>query len=499
MYENNAITNKNMKILVVSAEVAPFAKTGGLADVAGSLPKALATHGNDVRVVMPRYRGIDKISTRTDFPVKIGDRRATCIVRETELEADLGTVAQKVPVYFVDNYHYFDRDGLYMHHDDAERFIFFCRAVLEMLPHINFQPDVIHCNDWHTGPICAMLNTEYYRQQRLYSKIATIFTIHNLKYQGHYSRDVLHLMNLPESYFTPDKLEFWGQVNFMKAGLVYSDVINTVSNTYAEEIQTEEYGEGLEGLLRRRSQDLFGIVNGISYEEFNPQKDPRIYRNYSYENFGEKRDNKFALQREMQLPVKDLPVFGIVTRLVDQKGLELLETTAQQIMANDVQMVVLGEGDPRYEKMFTDLQQKYPDKVAVYIGFDAVLAQRIYAGADLFLMPSRYEPCGLGQIISMRYGTVPIVRATGGLADTVFDYNMKTHSGNGFSFVQYSPEAFLDAVNRGLHLYWQHPESWQELVKRIMQLDYSWNKAAAEYMEIFHRAVQKRGQQHHVA
>lgn len=499
MYENNVVSNRNLKILVVSAEVSPFAKTGGLADVVGSLPKALAALGNDVRVVMPCFRGIEKTPAIADFPVQIGDRRATCIVRQGELKANLGGAQQKVPVYLIDNYHYFDREGLYMHHDDGERFVFFCRAVLEMLPNIDFQPDVIHCNDWHTGPICAMLNTDYYRQRELYSKIATVFTIHNLKYQGHYSQDVLSLMGLPDNYFSPDKLEFWGQVNFMKAGLVFADVINTVSNTYAREIQTTEYGEGLEGLLRKRAQDLYGIVNGIDYQEFNPQSDPQIYRNYSADDFWAKPENKFALQREMGLPVKDVPVFGVVSRLVDQKGLDLIEATAQQILDQDVQMVILGEGDPRYEQLFRNLQLQYPDQVGVFIGFNGVLAQKIYAGADLFLMPSRYEPCGLGQIISMRYGTIPIVRATGGLADTVFDFNEETGSGNGFSFEEYLPEAFLATVNRALNLYWHQPEVWKSMVHRVLQLDYSWTKAAAEYMEVFDKALNKRKQQHHIA
>lgn len=494
MYENKEMLQRNMKILVVSVEVSPFAKTGGLADVAGSLPKALASLGNDVRVVMPRFRGMEKTKAISDFPVQMGDYRATCIVRQGELANKTGADQHSVPVYFIDNYHYFDRDGLYMHHDDGERFIFFCRAVLEMLPHIDFQPDVIHCNDWHTGPICAMLNTDYFRDQALYSKMATVFTIHNLKYQGHYAPQVLPLMGLPASYFSPDKLEFWGQVNFMKAGLVFADVINTVSRTYAKEIQTAEYGEGLDGLLRKRAQDLFGIVNGISYEEFNPEFDSRICCNFSADNFGDKRENKSALQRERGLPVKDVPLFGLVSRLVDQKGLELIEANAQQLLEQDVQMVILGEGDPRYENLFRDLQQQYPNKVAVFIGFNASLAQRIYAGADLFLMPSRYEPCGLGQMISMRYGTIPIVRATGGLADTVVEYNLDSGAGNGFSFAEYAPEPFMEAINRGLNLYWHQREDWNNLVQRVLQIDNSWNKAAVEYMEVFDTAISKRRQ-----
>ena len=294
------LSKEKLKILFVSAEVSPFAKTGGLADVAGSLPHTLASKGNDVRVVMPRYKTIDAGMTYvTDFAVHMGNKIETCIVRETIIGSK--NENDVVPVYFIDSYQYFDRDGIYCFYDDGDRFAFFCNAVLEMLPHINFQPDVIHCNDWHTGPICMLLK-EKYNKNSYYEKIATVYTIHNLEYQGHFSKEILSLFNVGEEVFHPDRVEFYGRFNFMKAGLVYADIISTVSETYAKEIQTEQYGEKLEGLLSRRSDDLYGIVNGIRYDQFNPETDPRIFKNFGEKNIQIKKENKYALQNEMGLP-----------------------------------------------------------------------------------------------------------------------------------------------------------------------------------------------------
>lgn len=483
--------DRNLKILLVSAEVTPFAKTGGLADVAGSLPKALATLGNDVRVVMPKYRPIsDTIRTLFDFPVQVGQRRETAVLRESMLEAQMGDIRRTVPVYFIDNYHYFDRDNMYGYWDEAERFAFFCRAVLEMLPRLNFQPDVIHCNDWQTGPICMLLREKYSRDP-FYSRIATVYTVHNLQYQGNFPREVLSLFNLGMEVFTPEKVEFYGSFSFMKAGLVYADVITTVSSRYAQEVQMPEFGERMDGILRKRSHDLFGIVNGINIHEFNPKTDPRIYRNYDINNLADKKDNKFALQRELGLPERDVPVIGMVTRLVDQKGLDLLDEIKDELLQEDIQLVVLGTGDPHYEDMLRRMKEKYPDKVAVYIGFNGILAQRIYAGSDMFLMPSRFEPCGLGQLISLRYGTIPIVRATGGLADTVVDYNPETGMGNGFSFDHYSAFELLHTIRRALNTY-RDRERWGKLMRAAMEADFSWNRSAAEYLEVFDRAIMKR-------
>lgn len=485
-------TKNNLKILFVSAEVSPYAKTGGLADVANSLPQTLIDMGNDVRVVMPRYKMIrSDMSYVTDFPVTMDYWEDTCIVRETEMQFKTNKESKKLPVYFIDSYHYYNRDGIYCYMDDAERFIFLCKAVMEMLPKINFQPDIIHCNDWHTGPICMLLS-EHYKKFPFYSNMATIFTIHNLEYQGTFSKDVIRFFNMGEGIFTPEKTEFYGMFNFMKAGLVYADIINTVSVQYSKEIQTVEYGEKLEGLLKKRTKDLFGIVNGISYEEFNPSEDPRIFKNYDCKSSPVKKENKYALQQEIGLPKKDVPVMGLISRLTGQKGLNMVLDEFSEIMKHDLQFVLLGLGDPFYESGFKDLMKKYPDKVAVFTEFNAPLAQRIYAGSDMFLMPSRFEPCGLGQIISLRYGTIPIVRATGGLAETVTDYNADKESGNGFVFEKFDPKEMMKAINRAVNVYKKEPDVWQKLVERALNLDFSWNKPAQKYMELYHLALDKK-------
>lgn len=480
-----------LKILFVSAEVTPFAKTGGLADVAGSLPQALTAMGNDVRVVMPRYRKIEcGMSYVADFPVKLDHKRETCIVREAEADCKVNDEKKKIPVYFIDSYQYFDRDGIYCFFDDADRFAFFCRAVLEMLPKVNFRPDVIHCNDWHTGPICMLLNEEY-KKYPFYNKISTVFTIHNLEYQGNFPKEVFNLFCMKEDVFSSEKVEFYGMFSFMKAGLVYADIINTVSETYAREIQTVQYGERMEGLLNTRTMDLFGIVNGISYDDFDPNNDPRIYRNFDSETIEGKKYNKNALQKEMGLPVKDVPVIGLISRLTGQKGLNLIVEVIDELLSNDMQFVLLGEGDPYYENAFKGVKKKYPDKMGVFIGFNATLAQRIYAGCDMFLMPSRFEPCGLGQIISLRYGTIPIVRTTGGLADTIIDYDDNVEEGNGFSFTEFSSNKMLDAIKRAIKLYNGNQPAWNKLVKKALKFDFSWRKPAEKYINLYYLAVGK--------
>ncbi len=475
--------DETYRILIASPEVAPFAKTGGLADVAGSLPKALAAMGNDVRVVMPRYRWVTEARTVGDFPVSVGPRKETAVLREGVIRARLNGAERLVPVYFIDNYHYFDRDNMYMYYDEAERFAFFSRAILEMIRHLGWAPHVIHCNDWQTGPVPLLLR-EHYSRDPLYQGIATVFTIHNLQYQGNYPRETLSLLGLGDEYFSPERIEFYGDISFMKAGIVYSDVLNTVSKTYAKEIQTPEYGQRMEGILRARGRDLHGILNGLNYHEFNPETDARIYRNYGLGNLEDKKENKYALQRDMNLPVSDAPLLGVVSRLVDQKGLDLIADAMGEMVRMDLQLVLLGTGDPRYEEIFRSLRAAYPDKVAVEIGFNVVLAQRIYAGCDMFLMPSRFEPGGLGQLISMRYGTIPVVRSTGGLADTVTNYEPERHVGNGFTFAEYSTEALLDAVGRAVGAY-KDRRRWLGLVENAMRHDFSWARSAAEYMGLY--------------
>ncbi len=480
--------NSKLKILFASAEVSPFAKTGGLADVAGSLPSALKEMGCDVRIAMPRYRQIDfPMEYETDFSVDLGAAKKTCIVRKSQT----GSEENDLPVYFIDSYDYYDRDGIYCFYDDADRFAFFCISMLEMLPAVNFKPDIIHCNDWHTGPVCMLLE-EKYKNREFYSGMSTVYTIHNLKYQGNFPREVFGLFNLDENAFNADKSEFYGMFSFMKSGLMYASKINTVSAVYAKEIQTPEYGEGMDGILKSRATDLFGILNGIGYSQFNPGTDPNILENYTADTFEKKYENKKMLQKELGLPMRDLPVAGIVSRLSGQKGLDLILEKSEEMMKEDMQFVLLGTGDPYYENEFTRLSERHPCQAAVKIGFDAVLAQKIYAGCDMFLMPSRFEPCGLGQLISFRYGTIPVVRATGGLAETVTDYDTDNERGNGFSFTGFSSEELMDALKRALDLYSGDKSSWKELAQRVMKQDYSWQKSALRYIDLYRLAAQGR-------
>jgi len=488
-----------MKVLFVSAEMSPFAKTGGLADVAGSLPKALAEAGHDVRVAMPRYRMIKgDLKYVTDFPVRIDQRIETCVVRMTEVPYKAKGRKKGLKVYFIDSYRYFDRDGIYGHFDDAERFVFFCKAVLNMLPNIDFKPDVIHCNDWHTGPICLLLKEQYCHDE-FYKNIASLFTIHNLEYQGHFSSHVVNLLNCSFDIFTSEKAEFYGMFNFMKTGLVYADIINTVSKVYAEEIKTPQYGERLEGLLQKRSDDLYGIVNGINYEEFNPETDKVIEKNYNINSIDDKKANKAALQKEMGLPCRDVPLIGLISRLSGQKGLNLIIDRIDEMLSNDIQFVLLGTGDEYYQDQFRAIASRYEGKIAIHLGFHAELAQKIYAGSDMFLMPSRFEPCGLGQIISLRYGTIPIVRATGGLAETITDYTSDNENGNGFSFVNFSSEEMIDAINRAIDVYKNKPDEWKKLMIRAMSMDFSWNSSAKKYEELYVHTVEKRKKNGHEA
>jgi starch synthase len=484
------MNKRKLKILFVSSEVVPFAKSGGLADVAGSLPQHLATYGHSVKVAMPYYARITKKTKyETDFPVIMKGQKQTCVVRKskitlTEKEKDIN-----VPVYLLNNHHYFDREGMYCHHDDAERFAFFCKAVIEMLPIIGFKPDVIHCNDWHSGPIPFLLKYNYNKDD-FYKGISTVFTIHNLQYQGNYSPDILEALDIEQKFFNPDELEFYGQFSFMKTGIQYADVINTVSETYSKEIQTPEFGENLDGLLRERSNNLYGIVNGINFEYFNPKSDTMIYKNYDIKSYKTKKENKYELQKEAGLPVGDTPLIGLVSRLVDQKGLDLINEIFPELIEMNLQFIVLGTGSPYYEEMFEQMQKKHPERVSAFIEYNEELAQRIYAGSDIFLMPSRFEPCGLGQLISLRYGTIPIVRETGGLSDTIIDYNSDAKKGNGFSFKEYSSRQLLDAIKRCLDLYNNYPQEWISLIKTGMKSDFSWHKQAEKYINLYYKALE---------
>ncbi|BDG37222.1 glycogen synthase GlgA [Saccharococcus caldoxylosilyticus] len=471
-----------MKVLFVVSECVPFAKSGGLADVAGALPKQLRKLGTDVGVIMPKYETIPlefkkAMKKIAEIVVRVGWRRQYCGIEMLE--------HQGVVYYFIDNEYYFKRHQLYGHYDDGERFSYFCRAVLDALPVIPFRPDIIHCHDWHTGMIPFLLREEY-RQDSFYAPIRTVFTIHNLQFQGIFPREILgDLLNLSDRYFTIEHLEFYGNVSFMKGALVSADVITTVSPTYKEEIQTEYYGERLDGLLRARQRDFIGILNGIDEDIYNPQTDPFIAMKYDARTLSKKRFNKHALQQYFGLPVQeDVPIIAMVTRLATQKGLDLVKCVFHEIMAENVQFILLGTGDWHFEQFFSQMAAAYPDKVKAYIGFNEPLAHQIYAGADLFLMPSLFEPCGLSQMIALRYGTIPIVRETGGLNDTVQSYNEFTGEGNGFSFTNFNAHDMLYTIRRALSFY-NDKTIWEKLMKEAMSRDYSWAQSAAKYNEVY--------------
>ncbi len=471
-----------LKILMAASEAVPFAKTGGLADVLGSLPKALMQEGADVRVIMPKYGTIppllrEKIRHMETLYVKISWKNQYCGIQMAELNG--------VTFYFIDNDMYFKREELYGFSDEAERFAFFCRAALDVLPLIDFQPDILHCHDWQTGMIPVLLEAQY-RHLDFYKQMSTVFTIHNLKYQGAFSIPLFKdLFGLDDRYFDADKLEFYGGASFLKGGLVYSHALTTVSSTYADEIQTGYYGEKLDGLLNARSRSLTGIVNGIDEEEYNPETDPFLLKNYTMEGLEDKVVNKTLLQRELGMPVReDVPVIGLISRLVDQKGLDLIAHVLDDILKEDVQLWILGTGDAQYEKLFQEAAEDYPGKVSANIKFDNVMAHRIYAGSDMFLMPSQFEPCGLGQLISLRYGTLPIVRETGGLKDTVSSYHEESGEGNGFSFTNYNAHDMLYTIRRALRIY-KDKVVWLKIQKRAMNCDFSWHHSAKRYMDLY--------------
>jgi starch synthase len=476
-----------MKILIASAEVVPFAKTGGLADVAGALPKALRELGHDVRVIMPLYKQIDRKKYRL---AKISTGMMVDMLEKVEL-ADVyeGVIPETdVEVYFIANEKYFGRDSLYQNKgvdypDNLERFSFYCKAALKFIKEMNWQPDVLHANDWQSALMIMYIKT-LYKGDRFYSGISTLYSIHNMGYMGLFPADQMSVAGLSAEYFNSNALEFYGKMALTKAGFVYSDIINTVSEKYALEIQTPEYGYGLEGLLQFRAKDLFGIVNGIDYELWNPETDKSLAVTYGPRSLAGKAANKEELQKKNGLPVKDVPVIGIISRLADQKGFDILAQEIVAIMNMDLQIVLLGTGEPKYHELFKEIKAKYPEKLGLNIGFDAALAQLIYAGSDMFLMPSRYEPCGLGQLISYKYGTVPVVRKTGGLADTVQD------NVTGFVFEDYSGIALLDTIKRAVAAY-GNKAKWKKMVVLDMDLDYSWKASGKKYVDLYKKAVDK--------
>ncbi|MCM1045600.1 MAG: glycogen synthase GlgA [Candidatus Gastranaerophilales bacterium] len=474
------------KLLFVASEGVPFIKTGGLADVVGSLPKYIDKEYYDVRVFLPKYACMkqeykDKLEYITHFYMDYNWKNVYVGILET--------VEDGVHYYFIDNEYYFNGDKVYNDSPiyEIERYAYFCKAVLSSLPLIDFRPDLIHCHDWQTGLIPVYLK-ERFQGGDFYSGIRSVLTIHNLKFQGKWDvKTVKSLTGLPEYYFTPDKLEAYRDANLLKGGIVFADAVTTVSNTYAEEIKTPFYGEGLDGLLRARSHDLRGIVNGIDYDAFNPETDPHIVNKYNAVNFRkEKLKNKKALQAELGLKVDEKKMMiGIVSRLTDQKGLDLIAYVMDELCQDDIQLVVLGTGDERYENMFRHFDWKYSEKVSANIYYSDPLSHKIYASCDAFLMPSLFEPCGLSQLMALRYGTVPIVRETGGLKDTVQPYNEYEGTGTGFSFTNYNAHEMLRTIRYAEQIYYDKRREWNKIADRAMAADFSWKVSAVKYQEMY--------------
>lgn len=475
------------KILFAASECVPFVKTGGLADVCGALPKIFDKNEWDIRVVIPGYTCIpelylERLEFVTNFYMWTGSLAANKYVGIFKYQQD------GITYYFIDNKEYFDVKVPYGDIQyDIEKFSYFSKAVLAMLPIIDFQPDVIHCHDWQAALIPVFLDAEFSKDP-FYGNMKTVLTIHNLRFQGVWGRDFLQgITGLPDTYFTADTLEYNGNGNMLKGGIVFSDYLTTVSESYAYEIQTPEYGEGLQGVISNRRMDMLGIVNGIDYDIYDPANDPKLYTNFDAASFRKKKvANKTKLQEKLGLEVdKKKFMIGLVSRLTDQKGLDLIAYIMNQILDDNTQFVVIGTGEAQYEEMFRYFAEKYPDKVSANICYDADLAQKLYGAADAFLMPSAFEPCGLTQLISFRYGTVPIVRETGGLKDTVEAYNEYEKTGTGFSFANYNAHELLNTINYAKYVYFNKKAEWNKIVERGMNMDYSWKESAKKYEEVY--------------
>lgn len=474
-----------MRVLFIASEAFPFIKSGGLGDVMYSLPAALRRLGIDARVMIPKYGDIpvffrEKMNCVSIFNVPVGWRNQYCGVEEIRYEG--------MPFYFIDNEYYFKRQGLYGFFDEAERYAFFCRAALEAVRYLDFKPDVLHCHDWQAGMVNLLLKA-HYGNDPLYNEIKTVFTIHNLKYQGIFPKEVLgELLDLSDDYFKADAVEFFGGISFMKGGINYSDIITTVSESYKEEIQTPFFGEQLDDLLRLKRDRLYGIVNGIDYDTYDPAADKAIFVRYDVNSLDKKGANKVKLQEHLKLPVnKDVPMLAMISSLTRQKGFDIIANVLDEILAMDVQLVILGQGENNYEGLLREYAKKHPDKLSVNITYDELLARKIFASADIYLKPSIFEPCGAGQLIALRYGCIPIVRETGGLKDTVKAYDESSGEGTGFLFSQYTPQHMLAAIREALKCY--RGGSWQKIVGNAMKEDYSWKRTAAAYKRLYNMIV----------
>ncbi|MFC1592172.1 glycogen synthase GlgA [Thermodesulfobacteriota bacterium] len=485
-----------MNVLFVASEVVPFSKTGGLADVAGALPPHLKQCGCDIRVVTPYYKAVvqgrhSTISFVKELVIPLGELNCSIQLFETVLK-------NSVKVYLVKCDEFFWRDNLYGttsgdYEDNAERFILFARAVVEICLRIRFAPAIIHCNDWQAGLVPAYIKT-IYQHEPCFSKTAFVFSIHNIAYQGLFEAEAFDLTGLPAHLFSIGGCEYWGKLSMIKAGIVFSDIITTVSKKYSREIQTTEYGYGLEGILRERSADLYGILNGIDYDDWHPRHDPHISARYSLKSLWRKKICKQALIEECGLAadVSARPLIGIISRLADQKGFDLIAKRMSDIIMHGAAVVLLGTGDAKYERLFRCIGKRYPGRTSMNIMYDNRLAHKIEAGCDMFLMPSRYEPCGLNQMYSLAYGTVPIVRATGGLDDTIVDVDEEPSRGTGYKFDSYDDAQLMAAIRRACSAF-EDPKRWRQILLSGMRCDFSWDRSAREYIRLYEDARRRKG------
>ena len=484
-----------MRVLIVSSEIVPFAKTGGLADVTGSLPKALRGIGVEADIVLPLYRQVDRerfplTQSGPSLRVPVGHREEPGVIMETDAGSGIRAYLVRNDRYFDREFYYGTKDGDYV--DNCERFAFFCRAIMEWIGQSERPYDILHCNDWQTALLPAYVKT-LYSKEAAFRSTGTVFTVHNLGYQGIFWNHDLPLTGLGWELFTPQGVEFYGKLSVLKSGLVFSDILTTVSDTYSREIQTPEYGHGLEGVLYERRADLYGILNGVDYEDWNPETDPLIAARYSHRDLSGKKACRDDLLAEFgwEGPV-DEPVIGVVGRLTAQKGFDLIEQIGGWLAAQPVRVVILGTGERKYEDAMAGFGRLHPDRISLRFAFDNRLAHKIEAGSDIYLMPSRYEPCGLNQIYSLKYGTVPVVRNTGGLADTVVDADEDPARGTGFKFNGYETSELKDALSRALAAYADRPR-WETIVKRGMASDFSWEASAKGYVSVYEKALRKRG------
>ncbi len=490
------MSSKKLKILFVTSEVVPFIKTGGLADVSSALPQMLAESGHEVRIVVPKYGAVDErkfkiheVVRLKDLTIKIGDKEVMFSLKSCFLPGP----KVRVQIYFLDNQEYFgSRNSLYTdpktgkdYEDNDERFILLNQSVIELISKLGWLPDIIHCNDWQTSLVPAYLKTTY-KDDPVFSKFKTLLTVHNLAYQGVFPKSVFDKTSLPDEVNTAKGGLVGNKFNFLKTGLMYSDVINTVSETYAKEITTDnQLSAGLKPVLVKRKNDLYGIVNGIDMRVWNPEKDKHIPKKYSVKNPDAKLTNKAELAKKFGFKFEEnIPIVGLIARLYDEKGIDLINKAFPEIMKQDLQFVLLGTGDKKYQAFFEKMSQKYKDKFACYLGFNDELAHLIEAGADIFLMPSRYEPCGLNQMYSLTYGTVPIVRETGGLADTVVQFNQKTGEGNGFLFKKYDAATMMKELKKALKLF-SDKKTWAKIIRNGMKTDFSWHASSKKYIDLY--------------